>query len=129
MSRPGISDSTKTFLRTKIGGVDALEILLLLHGKPETEFSPEMVFQQVQTSQTAVTTRLEHLRQNGLLLKHGTRQSPRYQADLNDPGRTELIARLRELYEMRRVSVIEALYEPSPAAVRQFHAQTSFKRN
>jgi DNA-binding transcriptional ArsR family regulator len=129
MSRTAISESTKTFLRTKVGGVDALEILLLLHGEPETEFSPEMVFQQVQTSQSAVSARLERLRQNGLLLRHGSRHSPLYQADLNDPARTELIARLRELYQLRRVSVIEALYEPSPAAVRQFHADSAVKRN
>jgi len=127
MSRPAISESTKTFLRTKVGGVDALEILLLLHGEPQTEFSPQMVFQQVQTSHSAVSTRLEHLRQQGLLLRHGTRHSPLYQADLKDPARTEFIARLRELYELRRVSVIEALYEPSPAA--EFQATSPLKRN
>ncbi len=129
MSLPRINDSTKTFLRTKVGGVDALEILLLLHGEPDTDFSPEMVFQQVQTSQSAVRARLEHLRQNGLLHRSGTKQSPVYRADSSDPLRTEIIATLRELYELRRVSVIEALYAPTPSAVTQFQASFPLKRN
>lgn len=123
-----IDENTKEFLRKDVGAVDALEILLFLHEHPGIDFSPEKIFQQVQTSQSAVNARLEMLHTKGLISKSGARHSPIYRAELNDPERTQMIARLSRLYTHRRVSVIEALYAPSGSALDQFRAAFQLKR-
>jgi hypothetical protein len=96
----------------RIGGLEQLEVLLLLARDPKRYMSASQVASSLHLLRRLDTT-LEHLsRENLLDVKLGTDVLYRFTQDA-ETG--DLVRKLAEAYDERRLSVIEALQRTSPA--------------
>jgi hypothetical protein len=99
-------------LLARIGGLEQLEVLLFLARDPTRYVSASQVASSLHLLRRLDAT-LEHLsRENLLDVRLGSDVRYRF---TQDPETRDLVRKLAEAYEERRLSVIEALQRTSPA--------------
>lgn len=113
MTEPDLSASLRRFVRKCIDSVRTVEVLLLLLGGPERDWTPEEVSAQLRSSPTDTTQQLEKLARRGLL-RSGTIGQYGYQP------RTQELAdcanELADAYAHRRQRLIAFIYGEADAA-------------
>jgi hypothetical protein len=101
-----------------LDSVEQLEALLLLHRRPDRDWTAEEVSEELRTNAQSVATRLDGLRFSGLVGPgHGAgthRYAPRTR-DLLDA-----VDALAEEYSVRRVSVITFIIAKPSDRIRSF---------
>ena len=107
------------FIAEYIRSVEQLEVLILMSTDGTKEWSVEGVYDKVKTNRNSIADRLKDLTASGLLVEvSGNPVRYRYQ-----PRAERLVQRITELasaYKRAPVRVIEAIYSPSTASLREF---------
>jgi hypothetical protein len=112
------------FVRNSIGSVWALEMLLLVGGRPERAWQPDELVRELRSSPAAVSGAALLLERAGLIAKVGERGC-RYQ-----PVSPELDAigeLVRKVYAAKPATVIGAIFDSSDDKLRAFAAAFRFK--
>jgi predicted ArsR family transcriptional regulator len=112
-------DDVRQFLAEHISSVAQLEVLLLLRGDRQRQWTAEEVGKALYTTPEMVTGQLEELRARGLVTTSGGSEV-RY---VYRPASADLEARadrLEQTYRERRVAVITAIYSQPLDKVRTF---------
>ena len=112
-------DDVRQFLAEHISSVAQLEVLLLLRGARERQWTAEDVGKALYTTPEMVAAQLEELRARGLLTAAGD-GAARYQYWPASPELDARTERLEQTYRERRVAVITAIYSQPLDKVRTF---------
>lgn len=99
-----------------IHSVEQLEVLLLLRGDPERQWTAEAVAVKLATLPQSAVDRLEDLARRGFLAKSGEG----YRYDGSDRSRDAAVAELQEVYARRRVSLIGLIFSKPSETIRTF---------
>lgn len=99
----------RDFIVNEIGSIAQLELLLLLHKDSAREWTAEDAARELYTGAQAMATLLEGFRARGYVTATG---SPRvsYRFAPNVPEVEQLVRDLAQLYQERRVTVINLIY-------------------
>lgn len=112
------------FVRTSIGSVWALEVLVLVRGQPERAWQTEALVRELRSSPAAIEGAAELLQGAGLVARAGD-QGIQYK-----PA-TETLDKVGELvekiYMAKPATVIGAIFESSSQKLRTFAAAFRFK--
>lgn len=114
----GIPEDVHRFILHCIDSVEQLEILLLLHGSPGTDRSPEGVARELYSNPDSVARRLASLAAKDLLVAGHSPSTYRYQP--KSPELAATVTRLADTYRERRVAVITLLASNPMDNVRAF---------
>lgn len=112
------------FVRSSIGSVWALEMLLLVGGRPERAWQHDELVRELRSSSAAITGAVLLLERAGLLASVG-QQACRYQPaspELDHVG--ELV---RKIYAAKPATVIGAIFDSSDDKLRAFAQAFKFK--
>ena len=118
MSDP-FPDDVRRFILAHINSVEQLEVLLLLRGAPDREWTAAAVGQALYTSPAAAAKRLTDLAAGGLAaVLPGDASTYRYLPA--DDARRLMVDRLAEAYTQRRVAVVSLIYSKPNDQVQAF---------
>ena len=109
----------RQFLAEHIDSVAQLEVLLLLKGDRERQWSADEVGKAVYSAPEMVAQLLSELQRHGLVAA-GEGGEPSYRYWPVTPQLDEQAGRLEEAYRDRRVAVITAIYSQPVDKVRTF---------
>lgn len=109
----------RQFLADHIDSVADLEVLLLLRGAPDREWTAAEVGKMLYTMPEMCAVQLARLASQKLLLI-AEPSAPRYRYSPSSPDFARLIDRVAELYKERRVSMITAIYTKPISNVQSF---------
>jgi hypothetical protein len=114
------------FIAEYIRSVEQLEVLILVSGAPVAEWTVDAVYEVVKTNRVSIAARLKDLTANGLLTE--TAGPPaRYRFHPRTEGLERLVAELANAYKRAPVRVIETIYSPATASLREFARAFRFK--
>lgn len=112
-------DDVRQFLAEHISSVAQLEVLLLLRGDRERQWTAGEVGKALYTTPEIVSQQLADLQRHGLLAV-GDGSEPHYRYWPATPALDDQMARLETTYRERRVAVISAIYSQPIDKVRTF---------
>jgi hypothetical protein len=111
VSRGEITPEVERFIRAHVHSVEQLEVLLLLSGAADRQWSAAQVSQQLQRQVDSVAGRLHSFAEQGLLQASG--ESPRlYRYSPGDSDR-DAIRALEQAYRIRKDAVIQLIFTPA----------------
>src|ERR1051326_1268276 len=112
------------FVRSSIGSVWALEMLLLVGGRPERAWQHEELVRELRSSPAAVAGAAHVLERSGLCAndrERGCRYRPA------SPELDHVGAMVRKIYAAKPATVIGAIFESSDDKLRAFAQAFKFK--
>jgi predicted ArsR family transcriptional regulator len=124
----GLSEEVKKFITDYITSLEQLEILLLLHSRPEKEWSAQGVSQELRLSQTSVAVRLTNLQARGLLAVREASE-PLYQYQLQKSDLESTVNSLAKLYPDHRFTVINLIFSKPLDKIQTFADAFKFREN
>lgn len=107
----------RSFIAEFIGSAEQLEVLLLLHGEPDRDFTAAEVSQRVYTVPASALLRLDELASCGLLTSDGA-SDPRYRYAPAAATLARRVDRLSAAYRADRVGVVRLIFEQPSNSVR-----------
>ena len=111
MAEDGIAGEVREFLRQHIQSVEQLEILLLISGSPDRDWTLAAVYEIIRSSERSVATRLEEFTDKGFLrCNPGPPATYRYAP--KDEKLRSAVSATAKAYQERRVRVVEAIFSP-----------------
>lgn len=119
MSQQQIPAEVQQFVAEYITSADQLDILLLLHSRPEEQWTARQVSEAVFTVPTSATLRLEQLAAAGLLSSDGA-ADPRYQYSPMSPALRARMDALALAYRENRVGVIQLVFQKPVDPLKSF---------
>jgi predicted transcriptional regulator len=108
-------DTVLRFIDRHIESVEQLEILLLL-AEESRDWSSFEIFKRIQSSEASVMQRLQQLSSAGLVVN----KAGQFRFEPRDESMRGIVRDLAELYRIRRVRVIEAIYTRKTDVVQTF---------
>ncbi len=112
------------FVRNSIGSVWALELLLVVGGRPERAWQPEELVRELRSSPAAISGAMLLLERAGLLARVGN-DGCRYQPA--SPELDHIGELVRKIYAAKPATVIEAIFEQPYEKIRTFAEAFKFK--
>lgn len=109
----------RDFIVNEVGSIAQLELLLLLHQDARKDWNAEEAARALYTAADATAALLEGFRARGFVTVSDT-QPPRYQFASRKPEHEQLVRDLAELYQTRRVTVINLIYAGPEQKLRSF---------
>jgi DNA-binding IclR family transcriptional regulator len=112
-----LSPELQSFIARYIQSVEKLEILLLFFREPMRRWQPMEIFQQIQSSPTSISQKLELLVAEGFVAKDKDGYF------CYEPKSTAIgtqVAKLDEAYRERRIKVIESIFSKTTEELRDF---------
>ena len=128
MIDPGVPDDVRAFLAQYIDSVEQMEILLLLHGTPEREWSAAAAAGHLYGQPSSVGRRLAILRLQGLLACRESADDDMYRYAPATPALDLTVGRLADAYRDRRVSVVGLIASRPMDNVRAFADAFRFRK-
>jgi hypothetical protein len=113
-----------TFVRSSIGSVWALEMLLLVGDRPERAWQRDELVRELRSSPAAVAGAALRLERAGLIAKVGD-DGCRYQPA--SPELDHIGELVRKIYAAKPATVIAAIFEPPDAKLHAFIDAFKFK--
>ena len=113
---PGIPDHLVDFLRRSIDSVEGLEMLFLLHGTREREWTPEEINAELRSSALAVQDRLDSLERSGLVRR---KESGSYGFDERSPD-GPIVAELALEFARRPFTIMNLILQNPTDRIRTF---------
>jgi hypothetical protein len=127
LSSGEITADIERFIHDSIDSVEQLEVLLLLAGEPQKEWSASEVSQNLYRQQDSVAARLENLRERGILsVRKETQLLYRYSPDARQHA---LIEGLDRAYQVRKDAVIRLIFQRPSDTLRVFSDAFRIRRN
>ena len=112
-------DDVRRFILAHINSVEQLEVLLLLRGEPDREWTAQAVGQALYTSAAAAVKRLTDLTASGLAAVLPG-DDPRYRYAPRDDAHRKLVDQMADAYRERRVAVVALIYSKPNDQVQAF---------
>ena len=112
-------EEVRAFIAEHIQSVVQLEVLLLLANRPRESWTPASVARALQIDTAWVERQLDNLAARGFLTR-ATHPEPDYHYNPQAPGLQKAVARLAQVYNERRVTVISMIYSKPADALRAF---------
>lgn len=119
MSSKQIGPEVHKFIAQHINAAEQLDILLLLHGSPDRDWSAADVSQAIFTVPTAATVRLEALAAAGFVRSSGG-TDPRYRFDPSSDALRDQVDQLAAAYRADRVGVINLVFQKPVDPIQSF---------
>ena len=113
------------FVRTAIGSVWGLELLLLLRRDAGRTWRLDELVRELRSSEAAIKGALKSLDRAGLIAETG---SQNYKYDPLTPALDELAALTQRTYAIKPSTVITAIFEPPSDKLRKFAEAFKLKR-
>jgi hypothetical protein len=107
----------RDFIVNEIGSIAELELLLLLLREPQKAWSAQDAAKALYTAEDATAAQLESFRTRGYAAADA---GGRYAFAARTPEQQQLIADLAQLYQTRRVTVINLIYAGPVQKLRSF---------
>jgi hypothetical protein len=107
------------FIAEYIRSVEQLEVLILTSAAAPKEWSVEAVYETVKTNRDSIARRLKDLTDSGLLVEVAG-EPVRYRFQPRTEHLGQLVGDLASAYKRAPVRVIEAIYSPATASLREF---------
>ena len=123
MTSAGIPKDVRDFVAATIRSVEQLEVLLLLHGSAERDWSAAEVSAELRTQEQSSAAWLAQLEASGLLGESDGRYryAPR-------AAQRPTVDSLRHCYEVYRVRLIGLIFERQDDAIQSFADAFRFRR-
>jgi hypothetical protein len=115
----GISQEVKALIAERIDSVVQLEVLLLLHGAPQKEWTAAAVAQELRIEGSWAEDQLNELTNRGLLAQVG-HTPPAYRYSPRTADLATAVDGLKEAYADRRVTVISLIFSKPVDKLRSF---------
>lgn len=114
-----LPDDIRRFIAANIASVAQLEVLLLLRGEREREWTADEVSRALYAAASGMAEQLNDLEAKGLVL---VTQSPeaRFRYQPRDEELDAVVGRMADLYKERRVAVISLIYSEPVDKARSF---------
>ena len=112
------------FVRTSLGSVWALELLVLLGGERERSWRLEEIVRESRSSSAAVSHALLLLEAAGLIAKTNARE---YRYQPSSPELDTIGELVRKIYSTKPTTVIAAMFESPNHKLREFAQAFKFK--
>ena len=130
----GISQAVQAFVADHIESVLQLEVLLLLRGRPGSEFAAADIADELKIDRTWVEAQLGNLCARGLLACPDTTAPRRFRYAPATPELSAVMDDLARAYTDRRVTVISMIFSkpPSPpptSGIRTFADAFRFRKD
>lgn len=113
-------EEVQRFILEAINSVEQLEVLLLLRGAPDRDWTALAVGQAIYTSTAAAVMRLTDLVSGGFVTATPGEKEPLYRYAPDRPEKARLVDLVAETYKERRVAVIALIYSKPNDQVRAF---------
>ncbi len=97
--------------------MEQIEVLLLLSSRPETEWTVETVFAQIQSSPASILARLREFSDRGLAAE---KPNQIYQYFPRSEKLANAVRLLALTYKERRIKIIELIYRQPTDSVQSF---------
>jgi hypothetical protein len=107
------------FIAECIRSVEQLEVLILTSAAGPQVWSVESVYETVKTNRASIAQRLKDLTASGLLVEVPG-EPVRYRFEPRSERLRQLVADLASAYKRAPVRVIETIYSPATASLREF---------
>ena len=127
MSNGEITAEIERFIHDNINSVEQLEILLLLAGAPQKQWSVLEVSQKLYRQAESVTMRLQDLRDRGIVVVCG--EAPLLFCYRPGAAKHALIQGLERAYQVRKDAVIHLIFTRPPDNLRVFSDAFRIRRN
>ncbi|HWB08952.1 MAG TPA: hypothetical protein VG826_07000 [Pirellulales bacterium] len=114
-----LPDDIQRFIAVNITSVAQLEVLLLLRGAPDREWTAEDVSRTLYAAAGGMAKQLAELESKGLV-SATQGPEPRFRYRPAGDELHELVGRLANIYQERRVAVISSIYSESIDQARTF---------
>lgn len=102
-----------------IDSVEALSVLLLLHGSPAREWSIEEINRELRSTPSSIRIRLEDLYRRKVLM-HSLADSSKHQYLPFSPEIRDAVDQLAHLYRAKPYRVIERIYSRPTRIIAEF---------
>jgi DNA-binding MarR family transcriptional regulator len=119
-------DEVERFVRTSIGSVGQLEILLLLHSLRGERRTARQINEELRSSRSSVENRLSDLEKRGLIASEGSGEGRTYRYSPRAADLAACIDRLSMLYDKYRGRIIDLIFS-SGDQMRSFSDAFRFK--
>jgi hypothetical protein len=123
VDRDSVPQEVTDLIDRHIPSVGVLEALLLLLSTPARSWSADEVSEELRTSVYSETKNLEYLRTQGFVGIDDSGTERRFRYEPADKELDHALRALAEMYEVRRVTVIDMIYPGAAkprAALRDF---------
>jgi hypothetical protein len=114
---PEVLERVLAFVREYIDSVDQLEILLLLRGGPEREWTAEEISRALSTSEASVVARLAYLQSVGLV---EMKRPSHYRYAPKSQDVAQVMEEVSAAYAQYRVRIINLIYSKPIDKIRTF---------
>ena len=128
MSQNELPQDAKRLIADHITSVEQLEILLLLHGQPDQQWSVKAVAEQMRTSEQSAASRLADLEARGFL-KSSDGLDATYRFLPADPRRAREVDELAQVYGERRYTVIDLIFSKPIDNLRVYADAFRFRKD
>jgi hypothetical protein len=115
-----LPEDVRLFLDAAIQSVDQLEILRLLGENPSRTWTAAELAPEIQASPEVVAQDLSALQARGLIAQEHGATGPVWRHGPHTPELDARLGRFLQLYRERPVSMIKAVYNRPPDALRSF---------
>ena len=122
-----LSTEAKLFLRTHIQSLEQLEILAVMRGQREREWSVKAIYEAILSNEKSIVARLAQFESIGLV--SATRDHPpAYRYAPSDAALDSAVDATLQAYRERRVMVIETIFRPDSDPAKSFADAFRFKQ-
>lgn len=113
MSESDIPKILTDFVFHSIDSAEQLDILLVLHSKPEKNFSSKELSDHLRSSPNSIDKRLKSLIDQNLTLQDSSSpEEARYRFNFENETAVELVSQLAEFYKSHRYRILEIIFSP-----------------
>src|SRR4051794_33844416 len=104
------SNEIKAFLSEHIHSISQLEVLLLLQGDPNREWSPAEVGAELRTSGNSASQLLDDLTARGFLVVLKREATPYFRYSVKNEWLGKNVSELAAIYRTFRIQIIELIF-------------------
>jgi hypothetical protein len=119
VTNQGLSEDVKKFIADHINSLAQLEVLLLLHSRPEKAWTAEEVSQELRLSPASVAMHMADLEKRGLLAVSEA-AAPFYRYQPQKPDFVPTVDSLAQLYPDYRFTVINLIFSKPLDKIKAF---------
>ncbi|MEZ0393331.1 MAG: hypothetical protein ACAH59_14020 [Pseudobdellovibrionaceae bacterium] len=113
-----LQDEVKQFIFVHIKSVAELEVLLFIFRQPTKRWTSRFLSQELRSNPSYAESLLQQLAKTGLLEK--TESSKEYCFNTSLDSEIRIIQEIERLYQTRRLSLINLIYESPTDKIRTF---------
>ena len=126
----GISENLRQFIYDNFTSIGQLEVLLLLYGTKEKQWTALAVGDELRSNEAAANNQLDELLSTGLITRQNRLNITSYAfSPTLPPEKQEAVKNLANCYNSYRVSIITMIYEKPVDVLRSFSDAFKIKKD